>query len=551
MMFITGVYYNEQSNYCIIHIDDGNLAGFGVQHVHGTPQSRVKGADKPRYVDGILNVGHGHADEGFLKSAAHTGVVAGSAVPKGRGHDLIVVDLAVADLGEMHQRTARRLGEAEPFGILHHRHGERLLVGTHFLKEALDDVQHEVGFLGAGHVTAKQREGEVFAHVAEVLHVEAEIFLEQLLADGRNGLVVHPHTRQRADFHGLPVVQGGLHEAVRALLVHFEDILALGKGLARGGVGEPRELDVLGHPLHVEGHVLAVLIGSGLEHEFLALVVQREHAHAQRVAVALPERSEILVLAADEIHHGEVLFFDELADLLETGRVFDELFLRGDLSGAAGKDAVHVRHTAAEKRDHLMAHGAHFQRLDVLVDAHGVDGRGKAQIGLGVARHERGGVRPLDEILARQMVKMQDVRLEVVRTEDQVTGGAAVARNRGAAGFFQRDAGGGGMGGGAHAADALHDLGGVARMTPAQDGFETTVHAAGQFRIDDFAVFNHDLGLEMAFDTGHRIDGDRGFRLGSFCHKVAPQKRLERETPFRVSDKRNPGGLPPPGRKTA
>lgn len=66
---------------------------------------------------------------------------------------------------------------------------------------------------------------------------------------------------------------------------------------------------------------------------------------------------------------------------------------------------MHVRHTAAEKRDHLMAHGAHFQRLDVLVDAHGVDGRGKAQIGLGVARHERGGVRPLDEILARQMVK--------------------------------------------------------------------------------------------------------------------------------------------------
>ena len=81
----------------------------------------------------------------------------------------------------------------------------------------------------------------------------------------------------------------------------------------------------------------------------------------------------------------------------------------------------HVRHTAAEKRNHLMAHGAHFQRLDVLVDAHGVDGRGKAQIGLGVARHERG--RPLDEILARQMVKCR-MRLEVVRTEDQVTGGA-------------------------------------------------------------------------------------------------------------------------------
>ena len=60
---------------------------------------------------------------------------------------------------------------------------------------------------------------------------------------------------------------------------------------------------------------------------------------------------------------------------------------------AGGKSKKKKKYTAAEKRDHLMAHGAHFQRLDVLVDAHGVDGRGKAQIGLGVARHERGGVR--------------------------------------------------------------------------------------------------------------------------------------------------------------
>ena len=43
----------------LIHIDDGNLAGFGVQHVHGTPQSRVKGADKPRYVDGFSMSGTG------------------------------------------------------------------------------------------------------------------------------------------------------------------------------------------------------------------------------------------------------------------------------------------------------------------------------------------------------------------------------------------------------------------------------------------------------------------------------------------------------------
>lgn len=198
-----------------------------------------------------------------------------------------------------------------------------------------------------------------------------------------------------------------------------------------------------------------------------------------------------------------------------------------------------------------MAHGAHFQRLDVLVDAHGVDGRGKAQIGLGVARHERGGVRPLDEILARQMVKMQDVRLEVVRTEDQVTGGAAVARNRGAAGFFQRDAGGGGMGGGAHAADALHDLGGVARMTPRRMDSKPRYMPPVSFASTTlpFSTTTSALRWPSIRVTGSMAD--RGFRLGSFCHKVAPQKRLERETPFRVSDKRNPGGLPPPGRKTA
>lgn len=55
------------------------------------------------------------------------------------------------------------------------------------------------------------------------------------------------------------------------------------------------------------------------------------------------------------------------------------------------------------------------------------------------------------------------------------------------------------MGGGAHAADALHDLGGVARMTPRRMDSKPRYMPPVSFCIDDFAVFNHDLGLEMAF----------------------------------------------------
>ena len=85
---------------------------------------------------------------------------------------------------------------------------------------------------------------------------------------------------------------------------------------------------------------------------------------------------------------------------------------------------------------------------------------------------------------------MQDVRLEVVRTEDQVTGGAAVARNRGAAGFFQRVAGGGGMGGGADAADALHDLGSVFGRAALDHQFHAAEAAAGHPCIRHDAVLN-------------------------------------------------------------
>ena len=89
--------------FTLIYIHHSDLAGFSVQHVHGTTQSRVKGADEPRHVDGIFHIGDGHADEGLLEGAAHSGIAAGRAVPEGRGDDLVIGDLAVANLGKVHE----------------------------------------------------------------------------------------------------------------------------------------------------------------------------------------------------------------------------------------------------------------------------------------------------------------------------------------------------------------------------------------------------------------------------------------------------------------
>ena len=120
-------------------------------------------------------------------------------------------------------------------------------------------------------------------------------------------------------------------------------------------------------------------------------------------------------------------------------------------------------HAAAEEGDHLVGDAAHFQGFQVLVHAHFVGFGGQAQVGLGETRHEGRGIGAGHEVQSGQMVEVQDVRLQVVGAQDQVTGDAAVAGHLDVEGAFLRQGGSHGMGGGAHAADALHDLGGVTR----------------------------------------------------------------------------------------
>ena len=225
-------------------------------------------------------------------------------------------------------------------------------------------------------------------------------------------------------------------------------------------------------------------------------------------ALALFE--QVLVHGAHDVGDGQVFFDDELAHLLEAGRVFQQGFLGGHFRGAAGHDALHMGHAAAEEGDHLMGDAAHFQGFQVLVHAHLVGFGGQAQVGLGETRHEGRGIGAGHEVQSGQMVEVQDVRLQVVGAQDQVAGDTAVAGHLDVEGVFLRQGGSHGMGGGAHAADALHDLGGVTRVAPFQNLFKTAEHPTGEVGVHNLAVLHHHLGLEMALDSGDGIDGDSG-----------------------------------------
>ena len=169
-----------------------------------------------------------------------------------------------------------------------------------------------------------------------------------------------------------------------------------------------------------------------------------------------------------------------------------------------------MRHTPAEQRHKLVADLPDFQRLDVFIHRQRVLLFGKPQIGIPVARDERHGIRPVEIVLPAEMVKMQDVGLEIIARQHQVPGYAPVFGHLDAAHGLNRKGRRRSVRHRAHAADALYDLGGVAGVPPAQDGLESPEHAAGDPRIGDFAVLHLHLDLEMPFKPGNGIDGDNG-----------------------------------------
>ena len=102
----------------LAQVHDGFFAGLSVQHVHGTAQSRVEGADGAPNIDGVVDVRDLHTDEGFFQRTTAALVVAGRAVPQSGGDDLVAVDLLVLHTDVVDQRTTGRFGAAVAFGAL-------------------------------------------------------------------------------------------------------------------------------------------------------------------------------------------------------------------------------------------------------------------------------------------------------------------------------------------------------------------------------------------------------------------------------------------------
>ena len=99
---------------------------------------------------------------------------------------------------------------------------------------------------------------------------------------------------QRADFDPMPGIQGGLDEAVRALLVHLRiGFRLLERRAGRRGL-KPRITHILKDAVPVERLVTPVDVGPGIE-ELLALLRQRKNAHAQGILVAVRHLEHIHV----------------------------------------------------------------------------------------------------------------------------------------------------------------------------------------------------------------------------------------------------------------
>src|SRR5579863_3191428 len=86
-----------------------------VVEMYGAGQARVKGVDGAQDLDGLLDVGDRRADQRLLEGRALLMRVARRAVPGGRHHELVVVDLAVLDLDPVRERAARSFNQANAF----------------------------------------------------------------------------------------------------------------------------------------------------------------------------------------------------------------------------------------------------------------------------------------------------------------------------------------------------------------------------------------------------------------------------------------------------
>ena len=119
----------------------------------------------------------------------------------------------------------------------------------------------------------------------------------------------------------------------------------------------------------------------------------------------------------------------------------------------------------------------------------------------------------IDPVERRQMIEVHDEVMHRVRQDDQVADVLGVERNLHLQRVFHRPHRGDGMHRGAHAADALGDGPGVARIAAQQDQFNTAPHLAGRPGLLDAAAIDIDVDAQVALDTGDRVNR---YALGHF-----------------------------------
>ncbi len=122
-------------------------------------------------------------------------------------------------------------------------------------------------------------------------------------------------------------------------------------------------------------------------------------------------------------------------------------------------------------------------------------------MGIGLERVD--DVHPVQRV---QVIEVDHVILHVLRGEHDVADQLRRGRNGDAQRVLNRAHAGQRVHRGAHAADALGDGPGIARIAADEDLLQAAHHGAGAECVGDDAVFYHRFNAQVAFNASDRID---------------------------------------------
>ncbi len=103
-----------------------------------------------------------------------------------------------------------------------------------------------------------------------------------------------------------------------------------------------------------------------------------------------------------------------------------------------------------------------------------------------------------------QMIEMHDMIMDVLRTDHQVANQLCIWRDLGADRVLNRANRCHAVHQRAHAANALSECPGIARIAILQNDFDTAHHRAGRIGLRDLVAVHLRFDTEVAFDAGDR-----------------------------------------------